>query len=152
MKQNRSKQPIVERVRAFNRFYMPSMHLLGSHYLGSEYSVPEARIFFEIHEHEGCTAQEISRAMDIDKGYLSRILTRHIRDGYIYREPSPEDGRAFRLYLTAQGKKRAENFIAMSNNEIQSILGNLTPDEEKRLREAMDTITEILEKGREQTK
>ena len=38
----------VEKVRAFNRFYMPSMNLLGNHYLGSEYSITEARVFFEI--------------------------------------------------------------------------------------------------------
>ena len=152
MEQNRSKRTLVERVRAFDRFYMPSMHLLGSHYLGLEYSVPEARIFFEIHEHEGCTAQEISRAMQLDKSYLSRILSKHIRDGYIRREPSPEDGRAFRLYLTKRGEQRAEDFIALSNKEIRDILGNLTPDEEQRLTEAMDTITVILEKGRIQRK
>lgn len=40
-------------IRAFNRMYMPFMNLLGNHYLGSEYSVTEARIFFEIYENEG---------------------------------------------------------------------------------------------------
>lgn len=149
MERDRPKQTIVERVRAFNRFYMPSMRLLGNHYLGSEYSVPEARIFFEIHEREGCTAQDISRSMQLDKSYLSRILARHIRDGYIRREPSPEDGRAFRLYLTQRGERRAEDFIAMSNAEIRGVLGNLTPEDEKRLGEALDTITEILGKGKE---
>lgn len=148
MEQHKEEQSIAERVRAFNRFYMPSMHLLGNHYLGSEYSVPEARIFFEIYENEGCTAQEIARAMELDKGYLSRILAKHVRDGYIRREPSPEDGRAYRLFLTECGKQRAETFIAMSNEEIQTILGNLTPKEEKKLRDALDTITEILGKER----
>ena len=38
----------IAKIRAFNRFYMPSMNLLGEHYLGSEYSVTEARVFFEI--------------------------------------------------------------------------------------------------------
>ncbi|SER93831.1 MarR family transcriptional regulator [Streptococcus gallolyticus] len=64
-------------IRAFNRMYMPSMNLLGNHYLGSEYSVTEARIFFEIYENEGCTATHIAQEMNIDKSYLSRILKNH---------------------------------------------------------------------------
>lgn len=66
-------------IRAFNRMYMPSMNLLGNHYLGSEYSVTEARIFFEIYENEGCTATHIAQEMNIDKSYLSRILKNLIK-------------------------------------------------------------------------
>lgn len=73
-------------IRAFNRMYMPSMNLLGNHYLGSEYSVTEARIFFEIYENEGCTATHIAQEMNIDKSYLSRILKNHEKKGYIYRQ------------------------------------------------------------------
>ena len=38
---------IVSKVREFNRFYVPKMNLLGNHYLGSEYSVTEARVFLK---------------------------------------------------------------------------------------------------------
>ena len=50
----------IAKIRSFNRFYMPSMNLLGDHYLGSEYSVTEARVFFEIYENEGCNAAHIA--------------------------------------------------------------------------------------------
>jgi len=41
---------LISKVREFNRLYMPTMKLLGNHYLGSEYSVAEARVFFEKYE------------------------------------------------------------------------------------------------------
>lgn len=138
---------VIQRVRAFNRFYMPKMNLLGNHYLGSEYSVTPARIFFEIYKNEGCTAAHIAQIMNIDKGYLSRIIISHEKNGYISRLQSDSDGRSYQLYLTEQGKARAKNFIKKSDEEIGEILRNLSEDELIRLEEAFETITKLLQKG-----
>lgn len=138
----------VQRVRTFNRFYMPSMDLLGNHYLGSEYSVAEARIFFEIYENEGCNAAHIAQMMNIDKSYLSRIIINHEKNGYIQRMPSSKDGRSYALYLTDKGKKRAQDFICKSDYEIGSFLKNLSEKEREQLIAAFDTITELLSKKR----
>ena len=64
----------------------------------------QARIFFEIYENERCTAAHIAQIMNIDEGYLSRIIIRHEKDGYINRLPSKTDGRSYLLYLTEKGK------------------------------------------------
>lgn len=138
---------IVEKVRAFNRFYMPTMHLLGNHYLGSEYSATEARIFFEIYENEGCNAAHIAQVMNIDKSYLSRILVSHEKNGYLYRAASSKDRRSYALYLTDTGKSRAEEFIRMSNEEIKAVLAHLSEEEQVRMEKALDTIMELLSKG-----
>lgn len=143
-----SKDKIVEKVRAFNRFYMPSMNLLGNHYLGSEYSVTESRVFFELYENEGCNAAHIAQIMNIDKSYLSRIIKSHEKNGYIQRTQSCEDGRSYSLSLTDKGKKKAVDFIYKSDDEIGRILHNLSKDEQIRLIDALDTITELLSKGR----
>lgn len=137
----------VEKVREFNRFYMPKMNLLGNHYLGSEYSVTEARIFFEIYQREGCNASHIAQVMNIDKSYLSKILARHEKDGYLKRMPSARDRRSYNLYLTQKGKQRAEKFILDSNGEIKAILQHLSSDEQLRLIQALDAVTELLQKG-----
>lgn len=141
------KDTLVNKIRAFNRFYMPAMNLLNNHYLGSEYSVTQARIFFEIYEHEGCTAAHIAQTMNIDKGYLSRILISHERNGYIKRIPSGEDGRSLQLYLTEAGTQRAEEFIQKSNAEIGTIIHSLSSEEMNALADALDTITTLLQKG-----
>ena len=135
---------VIEKVREFNRFYMPAMKLLGNHYLGSEYSVAEARIFFEIYENEGCTASHIAQTMQIDKSYLSKILAAHEKDGFLQKIPSAEDRRAYHLYLTQKGKRRAEEFIEESNREIRAILQNLSGSEQLQLARALDRIIALL--------
>lgn len=138
---------IVAKIRAFNRFYMPKMNLLGNHYLGSEYSAAEARVFFEIYEHEGCHAAHIAKAMNIDKSYLSKILASHEKNGFLQRLPSETDRRSYKLYLTEKGKKRTEEFIRKSEEDISGLLRALSEEEKLRMEQALDTITELLEKG-----
>lgn len=142
---------IVQRIRAFNRFYMPAMNLLGVHYLGSEYSATEARVIFEIYEEEGCNAAHIAQKMKIDKSYLSRIINGYVKKGYIERKPSEQDRRCQCLYLTESGKERTEDFIRKSNADIRRVIGDLTPEEEDELREALDLITNILSRNEERS-
>ena len=139
-------EDVVHRIRLFNRIYLPSMNLLGNHYLGSEYSVTEARVFFEIYENEGCNAAYIAKGMNIDKSYLSRIIKAHERNGYIVRKPSENDGRSLRLYLTEKGKKRAEHFIRTSDEEIGGIIDWLSSDEQKSFSEAVECLLSLLNK------
>ncbi|MGI6216506.1 MAG: MarR family winged helix-turn-helix transcriptional regulator [Coriobacteriales bacterium] len=138
---------IVQRIRSFNRFYMPAMNLLGIHYLGSEYSVTEARVMFEIYEDEGCNAAHIAKTMKIDKSYLSRIINGYVKKGYIERKPSEQDKRSQCLYLTKTGRERTEDFIRKSDADVKRIIGDLTPKEEDELRAALDLITDILSRG-----
>ena len=145
------KEKAVHHIRAFNRLYMPSMHLLGNHYLGSEYSVAEARIFFEIYENEGCNAAYIAEVMNLDKSYLSRILKNHMKNGYIRREQSVEDGRCYHLYLTESGTRRAEEFIRKSDEEIGEIIGALSDEEYDQLIGALDTAMDLLVKVKKET-
>lgn len=141
------RSEVVEKVREFNRFYMPVMRLLGNHYLGSEYSAAEARILFEIDQSEGCNAAHIAETMQIDKSYLSKILAGHEKNGLLRREPSVRDRRSYDLYLTPEGKRRAEELIGRSNGEIGEILRALSGKEQQRLAQALDTIMELLRKG-----
>lgn len=138
------KEQTVLRIREFNRFYMPAFDLLGNSYLGSEYSAAEARVLYEIYNHEGCLASDISKTLHIDKSYLSRTIKHHEKQGYLTRTPSKADSRAYELSLTEQGRKRTEDFIRKSNAQIGEKIGDLNLDECRRLMEAFDTITELL--------
>ena len=137
---------LISKVREFNRLYMPAMKLLGNHYLGSEYSVTEARVFFEIYENEGCNAAHIAETMNIDKSYLSKIISSHEKKGYIIKKPSIADKRAYNLFLTEKGKQRAMEFIRSSDDEISNILTNLSADERQQMYTALETVMNLLKK------
>lgn len=140
------KDETILKIREFNRFYMPAMDLLGSHYLGSEYSVTEARVFFEVYSRKGCSASHIAGVMNIDKSYLSRILSRHERDGFLYRVTSAKDARVQELYLTEKGVRAAETFIGESNRQIGELLRPLGEAECRKLQNALEEVMELLKK------
>ena len=137
----------IEKIREFNRIYLPSMNLLGDHYLGSEYSATEARVFFEIYQNEGCNAAHIVQKVHVDKGYLSRIINKHERLGHIKRKHSTDDSRSYNIFLTDEGRSLAEDLIRKSNEDIGKIISGLSVDEKNRLVDAMDTVLKLIEKG-----
>lgn len=141
------KTQTINRIREFNRFYMPSLSLLGNHYLGSEYSATEARVLFEIYENDGCRAADIAKAMNIDKSYLSRIIKNHEKNGYITRKVSESDMRAFALHLTDKGTDRTRELIEKSNDEIGNIVATLSEKDCTQLVDALNTVTAILKKS-----
>src|SRR3974390_413375 len=91
----------VAAVRRFNRFYTQKLGVLRRGWLHSPYSLTEARVLYEIRERKRATASDIARDLDLDAGYLSRILRRFQRLGLIRKDVSPDDGRQTFLEIHA---------------------------------------------------
>lgn len=76
----------TSKIRSFNRFYTAHLDILSQHYLDSEYSLTEIRILYEISESKMITAQKITEILNLDKGYLSRILKRFLKENLIEKK------------------------------------------------------------------
>src|SRR6266568_1529400 len=83
----------VAAVREFNRFYTNVLGLLREGLLDTPYSLTEARIIFELARQDRAEVTRLRHWLDIDPGYLSRILARFEADGLVTRARSPEDAR-----------------------------------------------------------
>src|SRR6201987_5519887 len=94
----------VVAVRVFNRFYTNTIGLLRGKYLDTPYSLTEARILFELAQGEASEVTDLRRTVDIDAGYLSRILARFSSDGLVTRQRSAADGRRQVITLTGGGR------------------------------------------------
>jgi DNA-binding transcriptional ArsR family regulator len=66
--------PQVAALRAFNRFYTRRIGVLDEKLYGSGFTLPRSRVLWELAHHEGLTATELARLLDLDPGYLSRLL------------------------------------------------------------------------------
>ena len=84
------------------------------------------------------------RWLDLDAGYLSRILTRFEADGLVRRSRSPGDGRRQVIALTQTGRAVFGRLDALSSEQIRGLLGPIPPGRRDRLTAAMAGIREIL--------
>jgi DNA-binding MarR family transcriptional regulator/GNAT superfamily N-acetyltransferase len=132
-------------VRGFNRFYTRQIGVLQEGLLSSPFSLTEVRVLYELAHRHKPTAVELCRELGLDAGYLSRILRSFERKGLIRREPSAVDARRSFLALTGKGRRVFAPLEARSNRQVATMLGRLSPMQEKRLMEAMHAIEELLD-------
>jgi DNA-binding MarR family transcriptional regulator len=136
----------IENIRAFNRFYTKILGLLDKHLLGSQFTLPEVRVMYEIYQHKKIGSKQIADLLGMDKGYLSRMLLSFEKQDLIERKADKKDGRAQEISLTAKGKKEFINLNNLSENQIAALLSTLSAPEIKALVDHMDGIKTILQK------
>jgi DNA-binding MarR family transcriptional regulator len=71
-------------IRRFNRFYTRAIGTLHAHLVGSVFTLAEARVIYEISRNERSTATQIAGNLNLDAGYLSRILAGFAKQRLIY--------------------------------------------------------------------
>ena len=135
----------IAQVRRFNRFYTRQLGVLRKTYLGSPYSLAEARVLYEIANNRASTASDIGRALDLDAGYLSRTLRDFEERGLIERKASANDARQSHLALSARGRKSFAPLERRSQRAMADTLARLRPQDEARLIAAMKTIEDLLD-------
>jgi DNA-binding MarR family transcriptional regulator/GNAT superfamily N-acetyltransferase len=134
----------VDAVRGFNRFYTTLIGVLSEGLVGSPYSLTEARLIFELAQRDVCEVTALRRTLDLDAGYLSRILSRFDADGLVQRERAPDDARRQVARLTARGHEVYRELDARSGAQIETILSALPEEDQRRLVGAMEAIKGIL--------
>jgi len=134
----------IAAVRRFNRFYTRQIGLLRRSYLGSPYSLTEARVLYELAQRKLATAVELAHHLDFDAGYLSRILASFEKRGLVSRTPALYDRRQAHLALTAKGRKAFGPLDGRSAGQSAAMLEPLRREDRPRLIEAMRTIEMLL--------
>jgi DNA-binding MarR family transcriptional regulator/predicted N-acetyltransferase YhbS len=131
-------------VRGFNRFYTRHLGVLQRGFLGTRFSLTEARILYELGHAPGDTATRLAARLGLDGGYLSRILARFERDGLLERPRSSADRRQRPLRLTSRGRRAAAVLDRRSQRQALTTLRALGPGRQVELIRAMRTVQELL--------
>jgi DNA-binding MarR family transcriptional regulator/GNAT superfamily N-acetyltransferase len=135
----------VAAVRAFNRFYTNRIGVLGDGLLRTPHSLTEARVLYELGQRDVTEVADLRRELEIDAGFLSRLLARLQRNGLVARERSQDDARRQRIRLTADGSAAFAELDRRSAAEIGELLRALGEEDQRRLVAAMDVVRGVLE-------
>ena len=134
----------VKAVRGFNRFYTQRIGVLAP-YLGSEFSLTEVRVLYELAHQDQPTATELARELALDAGYLSRILRRFETRGWVARTASAADARQSLLALTQAGYTVFAPLQQRSRDEAAALLQPLTELERQELTGALASVQRLLD-------
>src|ERR1051326_7950332 len=134
----------VDAVRRFNRFYTRRIGVLKPGMVGSPYPLPEARVLYELGQAPRTTATVLGRALELDLGYLSRLLQGLKRRGLVQAERAPHDARHSFLSLSDKGRKAYALLDSRTREQMGAMLAGVPGEDRKRLVGAMRDIEELL--------
>jgi DNA-binding MarR family transcriptional regulator/GNAT superfamily N-acetyltransferase len=134
----------IDAIRAFSRFFTSKLGVVGPNYLGTTFTLTDARIMFETRALGQTTATDLVRDLKIDPAYLSRIIRRFCKAGLMIASRDVLDGRRQILKLTNSGQQQADHLISLARNDIISILGNISTNDSQALKSALHTVERLM--------
>ncbi|UOZ08889.1 bifunctional helix-turn-helix transcriptional regulator/GNAT family N-acetyltransferase [Amycolatopsis sp. WQ 127309] len=134
----------VAAVRAFNRLYTGVIGVLDEGPADAEYSLPEARVLFELTQRDPLAVTDLRKRLDLDAGYASRLLARLEGRGLITRERSDEDARRQLVRPTAAGRDAFALLNRRSTEQIGGLLRRFADEDQRRMLAAMRTIGDVV--------
>ena len=118
-------QAQVTQVRAFNRFYTNVIGVLHDMYLDTPHTLTESRLLYEIAKHGTVEVSWLRQALDIDAGYLSRVLSRFESEGLVTRHRSAADARRQEIRATDAGRGAVTELDERAAVQMSALLGGV---------------------------
>ena len=137
---------MVAQVRRFNRTVTQRVGALNDRFLARSLPLGEARLLWEIGT-EGCDVRSLRTRLDLDAGYLSRLLRSLESAGLVAVEPSAADKRVRTARLTQHGRAEVAVLDRRSNELAASLLTPLSTGQRDRLIAAMAVVERLLTAG-----
>ncbi len=134
----------AEAVRKFNRFYTRHIGVLHEHLLASEFSLTEVRILYELAHRPAISTSDLCRELNLDAGYVSRVVSGFEKQGLIAKTRSAADARVAELALTEAGRAAFAPLDRASRNEVIAVLEQLPEPAQQQLVGAMYDIQNLL--------
>ncbi len=110
-------------VRAFSRELARAGGLLSPDYLASGLSLGEARCLYDLGHTSGLDLSALAAQLDLDLGYVSRVVSRLAARGLVTKRVAPHDGRARSVVLTAKGTRQLAALDRHANHRLDAWLG-----------------------------
>jgi DNA-binding MarR family transcriptional regulator/GNAT superfamily N-acetyltransferase len=135
----------VDAARRFARFYTRHIGALHEGLLDSPFTLTESRLLWELAHREHCSAATLARELDLDAGYLSRLLRGLKERGLVRSTRSAQDARIAELSLSAAGRRAFSPLEQRSRTQTQALLARLDDGQQQQVLRSMAQIERALD-------
>jgi DNA-binding MarR family transcriptional regulator/GNAT superfamily N-acetyltransferase len=136
----------IQHVRRFNRTVTQRIGALSDEYLSRQRPLGASRLLWEIAS-DGSDARSLRTRLDLDSGYLSRLLRMLENEGLVTVEPHADDQRVRLVRLTDAGHSERAEIDRRSDELAHSLLSSLDEGSQRQLLDAMATVERLLTAG-----
>jgi DNA-binding MarR family transcriptional regulator len=137
------EREMVAQVRRFNRIATQRAGALNDRFLARERPLGEARVLWEIGR-DGCDVRSLRARLDLDSGYLSRLLRSLERAGLIVVEHGERDRRVRAARLTPAGLAERAALDRGADERAEFLLEPLSDPQRERLVSAMGEVERLM--------
>lgn len=134
---------MIGQVRRFNRTVTQRIGALSDEFLARDRPLGQARLLWEIGP-DGCDVRRLRSRLELDSGYVSRLLRSLERDGMVAVEENRADRRVHTARLTGQGLAEREELDRRSDDAAAALLEPLSAGQRARLTAAMAEVEHLL--------
>ncbi len=138
------REDAVGEVRRFNRTVTQSVGALNEAFLDRGRPLGHSRVLWEIGA-SGADVRALRSRLDLDSGYLSRILRALQEEGLVQVDTHPGDGRVRVARLTESGLRERAELDVWSDRSALAVLTPLTEAQQQRLVTAMAEVDRLLQ-------
>jgi DNA-binding MarR family transcriptional regulator/GNAT superfamily N-acetyltransferase len=133
----------VRQVRSFNRTVTQRVGALRDDFLDRGRPLGEARLLYEIGR-DGAEVRDLRARLELDSGYVSRLLRSLEGQGLVRAQPAPDDARVRRVTLTRKGMREVDELDRRSDAFAKSVLAPLSAAQQDRLVAAMAAVERLM--------
>jgi GNAT superfamily N-acetyltransferase/DNA-binding MarR family transcriptional regulator len=137
------EEAMVGQIRRFNRTVTQRIGALNDAFLARGRPLGQARLLWEI-DPGGSDVRLLRSRLDLDSGYLSRLLRSLENDGLVVVMRSGADGRVRTVRLTGDGLAERAELDRRSDDAAISLLRPLSAQQRTRLISAMAEVERLL--------
>ncbi|CAM3231423.1 bifunctional helix-turn-helix transcriptional regulator/GNAT family N-acetyltransferase [Tsukamurella hominis] len=135
----------VAQVRRFNRAVTQRLGVLQDQYLARDRPLGQARLLWEIGRSDGgVDIRDLRTRLDLDSGYLSRLLRALEADGLVTVAQDDGDGRVRTARVTPAGAAEYAELESRSEDAAHALLDPLSAGQRGRLVAAMAEVERLL--------
>ena len=142
-------QEQIASVRRFNRFYTQWLGALRETPLDDHHNLTQTRLLWELaNVATPLTAAELAQSLELNAGYLSRMLRELEQEGLIGSKRNATDGRQRPLMLTAAGRKAVARIDTASHDLLRSWFEPLSSADRARVVSSLMAVYQTLQATR----